>query len=120
MGSALSAGVGGRTSSSFDVVVHELVDVVDGGDLGWQRGLVGEQRGVAVGIVWVVAVHGADGLLAHVAGHDERALRHEVDQLAKRPVFKQRVQLGKLAVRHDAPLRHGPRAASMVSRAPGV
>jgi hypothetical protein len=83
---------------------HQPADVRDGGHLVGNGRLVGEQTGVAVGVGRVVAVHGADGPLAHVAGHDEHALFHQEDQFAEVAVFEERAHPAEFVVGHDAAL----------------
>jgi hypothetical protein len=94
---------GAVVGSGKDGVLHEAMEVGNVGDFGREGGLIGEEGGVAVGIVRVVAVHGADGSLTHVTGDDEDAFLHEKDEFAELPVIKMGAQVAELVVRYDAP-----------------
>ena len=68
--------------------VHEVADVGDVGDVFRDFVVPAEEGGVGLGVGGVVAVHGADRALSHVAGDDEDAFLGEPDELAERAVCK--------------------------------
>lgn len=78
----------GVCGSGSEGLGHETVDVRDVGDVGGHVRCAAEERGVALWVVWMLAVHGADGALAHVTGDDECAFTDEKNQFAKASVFK--------------------------------
>ena len=69
---------------------HQTVNMWNVGNLRRELLLVGEECGVAMRIVGVIPMHGSNGPLSHVAGHDKNAFLHEKDQLPKLVIIEMR------------------------------
>lgn len=82
------------------------MDVRDVGDVGRHVTRAAEERGVALGIMRVIAVHGTDGALAHVAGDDEGAFPNEEDKFAKATIFKVGAHGFEFVIGDDAAFAH--------------
>src|SRR5580658_6584025 len=85
---------------------HEPVDVGNVGDAVRDVRIAREQARVAVRRVGVVAVHRADGALAHVAGDYQHALLDKEYHLAEIAVGEKGPELLQFGVGKDAALRH--------------
>src|SRR5438045_2274352 len=83
---------------------HEAKKICDTGDVLGDVRLIAEQGSVTLFFGWMIAVHGANGTLSHMTGHNEHSLPDEKDALAKIAVGKKSVHMLQFLVGQDAAL----------------